>query len=153
MNEVDRLKTEQSSLRDQIHMKTDQIQSLLLEKISLQSDSIGQREQMLKREREMSSQGKTLNHGGEMSENDRIQLGVMERLCKEREDEIKIVKSKLEKARMFIVDQHKMIQQQASGNGGAPLNVSSLVCHLSLSLPLLQISHSFNAFFSITHSL
>ncbi|KAG0140160.1 hypothetical protein CROQUDRAFT_665557 [Cronartium quercuum f. sp. fusiforme G11] len=122
MNEVERLKNEQNSLRDQMKMKTDQIQSLLLEKINLQSDSIDTRQQMLSRERELSHQSKSNNDDYD----ERIQVGVLERVCKEKEDELKIVKTKLEKARMFIIDQHKMIQQQATGSPVTPLDLTSL---------------------------
>ncbi|EGG03534.1 uncharacterized protein MELLADRAFT_90125 [Melampsora larici-populina 98AG31] len=126
MNEVERLKNEINLLRDSLKMKTDQIQSLLLEKIHLQSDTIDQREMMLRRERELSNQ--TTGGGGGDSNDDQIRLGVLERICREKEEEMKIVKSKLEKARMFIVEQHQMIQSQAGGNGNGvkPIDISSL---------------------------
>lgn len=127
MNEVERLKNEINSLRDSLKMKTDQIQSLLLEKIHLQSDSIDQREMMLRRERELSNQTAGPAGGGDGND-DQIRLGVLERICREKEEEMKIVKSKLEKARMFILEQHQMIQSQASGNGNGvkPMDLSSL---------------------------
>ncbi|KAH9811137.1 hypothetical protein DFH28DRAFT_477035 [Melampsora americana] len=128
LNEVERLKNEINSSRDSLKMKTDQIQSLLLEKIHLQSDSIDQRELMLRRERELSHQtGGTSTEQG-TSGDDQIRLGVLERICREKDEEMKITKSKLEKARMFIMEQHQMIQSQATGNGNGvqPMDISSL---------------------------
>ncbi|MBW0499557.1 hypothetical protein O181_039272 [Austropuccinia psidii MF-1] len=112
-NEVERLKKEQSLLRDQLTMKTEQIQSLLLEKINLQSDSIDQRERMLMRDR--GTLGKTGN-GGEMSEDGRTRLAVVEQLLKEKEEEQRILKSKLEKARLFIMNQDKLYKESTLGS-------------------------------------
>lgn len=49
--DVDRLRKQTKELGDKNRMQLEQINALLLEKVSLQTDGIGQREQMLLRER------------------------------------------------------------------------------------------------------
>ena len=50
--DVQRLKNQLVELSDKNRMKLEQVNALLLEKVNLQSDSIGQREKMLQRERD-----------------------------------------------------------------------------------------------------
>ena len=50
--DVARLKSQVKELGDKNRMQLEQVNSLLLEKVSLQSESIGQREKMLQRERD-----------------------------------------------------------------------------------------------------
>ena len=50
-SEVTRLQTQVKELSDKNKMQLEQINGLLLEKINLQSEGIGQREKMLERER------------------------------------------------------------------------------------------------------
>jgi protein HOOK3 len=49
---VERLKTQLKELNDKNRMQLEQVNALLLEKVNLQSDGIGQRERMLQRERD-----------------------------------------------------------------------------------------------------
>ena len=50
--DVARLKSQVKELGDKNRMQLEQVNSLLLEKVNLQSESIGQREKMLQRERD-----------------------------------------------------------------------------------------------------
>jgi protein HOOK3 len=50
--DVERLKNQLKELSDKNRMQLEQVNGLLLEKINLQSDGIGQREKMLQRERD-----------------------------------------------------------------------------------------------------
>ncbi|OAV95003.1 hypothetical protein, variant [Puccinia triticina 1-1 BBBD Race 1] len=119
MDELDRLKKEQGNLRDQLAMKTEQIQSLLLEKINLQSDSIDQRERLLVRERELSGGQVKSPKTNELSEEARTKLGVTEQLYKEKDDECRMLKAKLDKAKLFIMSQDKLYKE-------SPVDISSL---------------------------
>ncbi|KAA1111482.1 hypothetical protein PGT21_001382 [Puccinia graminis f. sp. tritici] len=127
-DELDRLKKEQGSLRDQLSMKTEQIQSLLLEKINLQSDSIDQRERMLLRERQLSGGQVKSPKTEELSEEARTKLGVTEQLYKEKDDECRMLKAKLDKAKLFIMSQDKLYKESVDGRGSnlLPVDVSSL---------------------------
>lgn len=51
--EVKRLKSELQSSEDKIQMQLSQVNSLLMEKVNLQTDGIDQREKLLERERDM----------------------------------------------------------------------------------------------------
>jgi protein HOOK3 len=149
MDELERLKKEQANLRDQLAMKTEQIQSLLLEKINLQSDSIDQRERMLLRERELSGGQLKSPQANELSEEARTKLGVTEQLYKEKDDECRILKAKLDKAKLFIMSQDKLYKESIDGRGSNfPVDVSSLVYYsLSLKIPFglaTQFTYSSN---------
>jgi len=137
MDELDRLKKEQGNLRDQLAMKTEQIQSLLLEKINLQSDSIDQRERMLLRERELSGgQGKSPK-SNELSEEAKIKLGVSEQLYKEKDDECRMLKAKLDKAKLFIMSQDKESVDGRASNL-LPVDVSSLTSNFDATVQTYQ---------------
>ena len=51
--EADRLKKQIKELGEKNRMQLEQVNALLLEKVNLQSDGIGQRERMLQRERDI----------------------------------------------------------------------------------------------------
>lgn len=51
-SEMERLRSQIRDLKDKSRMQLEQVNTLLLEKISLQSEGIGQREKMLERERD-----------------------------------------------------------------------------------------------------
>lgn len=51
--ETDRLKKQIKELGEKNRMQLEQVNALLLEKVNLQSDGIGQRERMLQRERDI----------------------------------------------------------------------------------------------------
>ena len=50
--DVERLKKQNKELSEKNHMQLEQVNGLLLEKVNLQSEGIGQRERMLQRERD-----------------------------------------------------------------------------------------------------
>lgn len=50
---VDKVKAQNRELQEKNKMQLEQINTLLLEKVNLQSDGIGQREKMLERERDI----------------------------------------------------------------------------------------------------
>lgn len=143
-NEIDRLKKEQGNLRDQIAMKTEQVQSLLLEKINLQSDSIDQRERMLIREKELGGQLKSPS-AEEASEETRTKLVVTEQLYREKEDECRMLKAKLDKAKLFIMNQDKLYKESNDGRGPniVPIDVSSLTSNIDETLQTYQAELNF----------
>jgi protein HOOK3 len=50
--DLERLRNQMKDLSDKNRMQLEQVNALLLEKVDLQSDGIGQREKMLQRERD-----------------------------------------------------------------------------------------------------
>lgn len=50
--DIDRLQKQNKELNDKNRMQLEQVNALLLEKVTLQSEGIGQREKMLQRERD-----------------------------------------------------------------------------------------------------
>lgn len=50
--DLERIKKQNKELSDKNRMQLEQVNALLLEKVNLQSDGIGQRERMLQRERD-----------------------------------------------------------------------------------------------------
>ncbi|KAI9624648.1 hypothetical protein H4Q26_016712 [Puccinia striiformis f. sp. tritici PST-130] len=142
MDELARLKKEQGNLRDQLAMKTEQIQSLLLEKINLQSDSIDQRERLLTRERELGGNGQIKSpKNNELSQEARTKLGVTEQLYKEKDDECRLLKAKLDKAKLFIMSQDKLYKESGDGRGSnnlLPVDVSSLTSNFDETVQTYQ---------------
>jgi protein HOOK3 len=68
--DMERLKEQLKDLGDKNRMQLEQVNALLLEKVSLQSDSIGQREKMLQRERDFRQVKKSAEEEGMVWAND-----------------------------------------------------------------------------------
>ncbi|KAH8833493.1 hypothetical protein DL96DRAFT_440831 [Flagelloscypha sp. PMI_526] len=126
------LETEMSKLKDQLkeasekgRMQLEQINGLLLEKISLQSEGIGHREAMLQRERDYGDLRASIS-GKDLPED------IKQRLLALHEDNIglkeakKTLQEQLTKARNFIKDQDKLFKEQhgrdALGSSGGAID-------------------------------
>ncbi|ORY88555.1 HOOK protein-domain-containing protein [Leucosporidium creatinivorum] len=109
--EVERLRVSLQSAEDKNTMQMSQVNALLVEKSSLQSDSIGQREKMLERERDMSDL-RASTSGRALSEAEQARLASMEQDNKQYQKEISEMQDKLQKAKAFIKQQDKLFKEQ-----------------------------------------
>ncbi|VDB96749.1 unnamed protein product [Peniophora sp. CBMAI 1063] len=121
-SEVTSLTNRIKELEERNRLQLEQINGLLLEKVNLQSDSIGQRERMLQRERDLGDLRASMN-GVPVPED------VKQRVLSLHEDNVllreqtKTLQEKLMKARAFIKDQDKLFKEEhaktaALGGGG-----------------------------------
>lgn len=96
------LQEDKASKEEQLRMQLSQINTLLMEKVDLQNDSIEQRDGALQRELEMSDLRS--NAQGKADKD----------LMIKNEEQIKTLQEKLQKARTFIRQQDKMIKDAAN---------------------------------------
>ena len=96
-------------------MNISQINTLLMEKVDLQSDSIGQRDDALQREKDMGALRATLADSSLSEE--------AKQLVTDRENQVKALQEKLQKARAFIRQQDKMIKDANSKSTATPEDV------------------------------
>ncbi|GAA5927997.1 hypothetical protein JCM10213_000945 [Rhodosporidiobolus nylandii] len=107
--EVDRL---QKGLRDageKAKAQAEQVNKLLMEKISLQGESISQREKEIEREREHGNLKASLSAKG-LSAADQARLDKLETERNELGDRVREMEDKLLKAKFFIKEQDKMMK-------------------------------------------
>lgn len=100
---------------EQLRMNISQINAQLMEKVDLQSDSIGQRDDALQRERDMGALRATLADSSLSEE--------AKQLVTDRENQVKALQEKLQKARAFIRQQDKMIKDANSKSTATPEDV------------------------------
>ncbi|KAH8922320.1 hypothetical protein BT69DRAFT_1282370 [Atractiella rhizophila] len=112
--EFDKLKEEFKLVEDKNKMQMSQINNLLMEKVDLQSQGIGQRERMMERERELGNIKASLSGKG-MSPADQKKFAEMELELKECKDTIKKQEKTLAQAKDFIRQQEKLWKKQAKG--------------------------------------
>lgn len=118
--EVNSLKQQLRDASEKNKMQLEQINSLLLEKVNLQSEGIGQREKMLQRERDFGDLRASISGKGVPEDVKSRVLGLHEDnvLLKEQ---LKTVQDKLTKARAFIKSQDKLFkEEQAKLRGISP---------------------------------
>jgi len=118
--EVARLQEQLKEAAEKNKMQLEQINGLLLEKVNLQSEGIGQREKMLQRERDFGDLRASMSGQG-VPENVKSRvLGLHEDNVQLRE-QLKTVQDKLNKARAFIKSQDKLFkEEQAKLRGFSP---------------------------------
>ncbi|KAI9509946.1 HOOK-domain-containing protein [Russula earlei] len=121
--ELARLQQQLKEAGDRNKMQLEQINALLLEKVNLQSEGIGQREKMLQRERDFGDLRASMSGKGVPEDVKSRVLGVHEDNVLLRE-QLKTVQDKLTKARAFIKSQDKLLkEEQAKLRGLSPTGV------------------------------
>ncbi|PWN36690.1 uncharacterized protein FA14DRAFT_159102 [Meira miltonrushii] len=109
------LQEEKASKEEQIRMQLSQINTLLMEKVDLQNDSIEQRDGALQRELEM----------GDLRS--KAQGQADKELAAKSEAQIRTLQEKLQKARTFIRQQDKMIKDAANAKAKGQIAPEELV--------------------------
>lgn len=111
-SQIASVKSQLSSAEETRKMQSSQIQKLLLDKIELQGDSIGQRERMLAREREFTLLKQSATANGNSSDDSLQLLSEMEEQLKAAHQEVVELQEKLEKARTFIKQQDALAREK-----------------------------------------
>ena len=109
-------------------MQLEQVNALLLEKISMQSDGLGQRERMLEREREFTDL-KTSFAGKDLPEEVKARLLGLHEENVQLKEQIKTAQEKLNRAKQFIKDQDKLFREEHGKNA-----IASEVCSNTFSV-------------------
>ncbi|PWN44214.1 HOOK-domain-containing protein [Ceraceosorus guamensis] len=106
---VSRLREQLKSVEEQKRMQTDQINKLLMEKVDLQSEGIGQREEALRRERNLGELRSSLAGKALPKEAEELIISLQTKAA-EAESNVKAGKEKLSAARKLIKEQDKLIK-------------------------------------------
>ncbi|EJD02105.1 HOOK-domain-containing protein [Fomitiporia mediterranea MF3/22] len=118
--DMEKLQGTIKELSDKNKMQLEQINGLLLEKISLQSEGIGQREKMLERERNFSELRLSVN-GKDIPEDVKARLLKLHEENVALKEQLSTSQAKLTKARAFIKQQDKLFRAENSrSNAGSP---------------------------------
>jgi protein HOOK3 len=126
--EGQRLQKQIRDLSDKNKMQLEQVNALLLEKISMQSDGLGQRERMLEREREFTDL-KTSFAGKDLPEEVKTRLLGLHEENVQLKEQIKTAQEKLNRAKQFIKDQDKLFREEHGKNA-----ITSEVCSNTFSM-------------------
>ncbi|KAL5511421.1 hypothetical protein ACEPAH_4637 [Sanghuangporus vaninii] len=121
--EVEGLQSQIKELSDKNRMQLEQINGLLLEKISLQSEGIGQREKMLERERNFSELRLSIN-GKDVPEDVKARLLKLHEENITLKEQLSTAQSKLAKAKNFIKQQDKLFRAENSRSNAASPGMS-----------------------------
>ncbi|KAF8674201.1 HOOK protein [Rhizoctonia solani] len=116
-SEAERLKGQIVELKDKNKMQLEQVNALLMEKISLQNEGIGQREKMLERERHFGDLRASLG-GKELPEEAKAKFLALHEETVQLKEQLKTLQEKYQKARAFIKDQDKLFKEQNKSSGG-----------------------------------
>ncbi|KAH7927726.1 HOOK-domain-containing protein [Leucogyrophana mollusca] len=109
--DVDRLKSQIKELNEKNRMQLEQINALLMEKMNLQSEGIGQREKMLQRERDFGDLRASIS-GRDVPEDIKTRLLTMHEDNLIVKEQLKTAQDKLAKARQFIKSQDKLFKEE-----------------------------------------
>lgn len=109
-------------------MQLEQVNALLLEKISMQSDGLGQRERMLEREREFTDLRASFA-GKDLPEDIKTRLLGLHEENIQLKEQIKTTHEKLNRAKQFIKDQDKLFREEHGKNA-----IASEVCSNTFSM-------------------
>ncbi len=109
-------------------MQLEQVNALLLEKISMQSDGLGQRERMLEREREFTDLRASFA-GKDLPEEVKTRLLGLHEENIQLKEQIKTTNEKLNRAKQFIKDQDKLFREEHGKNA-----IASEVCSNTFSM-------------------
>ncbi|KIK96731.1 hypothetical protein PAXRUDRAFT_137821 [Paxillus rubicundulus Ve08.2h10] len=107
--EMERVKKQMRELNEKNHMQLEQVNALLLEKVNLQSEGIGQREKMLQRERDFGDLRASLS-GKDVPEDVKARLLALHEENLNVKEQLKTSQDTLGKARAFIKRQDKLLQ-------------------------------------------
>ncbi|GAA5909448.1 hypothetical protein JCM6882_002647 [Rhodosporidiobolus microsporus] len=146
VEEVDRLKKSVRDADEKAKAQAEQVNKLLMEKISLQGDSISQREKELERERDYGNLKASLSAKG-LSESDQARF---DKLASENEafrDQVRDMQEKLQKAKTFIKEQDKRLRtaEAAAENGNfdeAEQTYRQQITQLKEELERQKVNHS-----------
>ncbi|KAJ3563188.1 hypothetical protein NP233_g9106 [Leucocoprinus birnbaumii] len=116
--DIEKLKKSNKELGEKNRMQLEQINNLLLEKVNLQSESIGHREKMLQRERDFGDLRATLS-GKDLPEDIKARLLSLHEDNLIYKEQNKTLNDKLAKARQFIKEQDKLFKEQHAANAGS----------------------------------
>ncbi|GAC95383.1 hypothetical protein PHSY_002958 [Pseudozyma hubeiensis SY62] len=108
---VKKLKTEVASVSEQNRMYMAQVNSLLMEKVDLQADGIGQRDEALKRERTLGELRTRLKGKGLPKEVEDMVASLQSEALGTTRD-LKALQERFNKAKTFIKQQDKMIKEK-----------------------------------------
>ncbi|KAG6811875.1 hypothetical protein H0H92_005451 [Tricholoma furcatifolium] len=109
--DVERLKKQNKELSDKNRMQLEQVNTLLLEKVNLQSEGIGHRERLLQRERDFGDLRASLS-GKDLPEDIKARLLMLHEENVALKEQNKTSKEKLDKAKAFIKNQDKLFKEQ-----------------------------------------
>ncbi|KAI0048241.1 HOOK-domain-containing protein [Auriscalpium vulgare] len=115
--EVQRLLGQIKELGEKNKMQLEQINGLLLEKVNLQSDSIGQREKMLQRERDFGDLRASMS-GQNVPEDVKARVLKLHEDNVQAREQLKTTQDKLAKARAFIKSQDKLFKEEQAKQSG-----------------------------------
>ncbi|KAG0705331.1 HOOK-domain-containing protein [Suillus ampliporus] len=115
--DMNRLKNQIRELSEKNKMQLEQVNTLLLEKVNLQSDGIGQREKMLQRERYFGDLRASLS-GKDVPEDIKLRLLTLHEDNVVVKEELKTAQDKLTKARQFIKSQDKLFKEEQAKLAG-----------------------------------
>ncbi|RDB21492.1 Protein Hook 3 [Hypsizygus marmoreus] len=113
--DVERLKKQNKDLSDKNRMQLEQVNALLLEKVSLQSEGIGHREKMLQRERDFGDLRASIS-GKDVPEDIKSRLLALHEENVNLKEAHKTAQEKLTKAKNFIKAQDKLFKEQHAAN-------------------------------------
>ncbi|KZT66817.1 HOOK-domain-containing protein [Daedalea quercina L-15889] len=117
-SEMQSLKEQIRELSDKNRMQLEQINGLLLEKVSLQSEGIDQRDRMLQRERAIGDLRASLS-GKDVPEDIKARLLALHEENIQCKEQLKTTQDKLLKARNFIKEQDKLFKEEHAKKGVA----------------------------------
>ncbi|KAF8436897.1 HOOK-domain-containing protein [Boletus edulis BED1] len=109
--ETERLKKQIKELNEKNRMQLEQVNALLLEKVNLQSEGIGQREMMLQRERAIGDLRASLS-GKDVPEDIKARLLALHEENLNCKEQLKTTQDKLAKAKTFIKSQDKLFKEE-----------------------------------------
>ncbi|KAF8136153.1 HOOK-domain-containing protein [Boletus edulis] len=109
--ETERLKKQIKELNEKNRMQLEQVNALLLEKVNLQSEGIGQREMMLQRERAIGDLRASLS-GKDVPEDIKARLLALHEENLNVKEQLKTTQDKLAKAKTFIKSQDKLFKEE-----------------------------------------
>ncbi|KAK2467091.1 hypothetical protein APHAL10511_001349 [Amanita phalloides] len=130
-DEIEQLKKLNRELSDKNRMQLEQVNVLLLDKVNLQSEGIGQREKMLQRERDWGELRASIS-GKDVPEDVRSRLLALHDENTTLKEANKTFQEKLLKARQFIKQQDKLFKDQhaAGSNSGSEEPETGLRAHV-----------------------
>ncbi|KAG1868746.1 HOOK-domain-containing protein [Suillus tomentosus] len=115
--DMNRLKNQIRELNEKNKMLLEQVNGLLLEKATLQSDGIGQRDKMIQRERIFGDLRASVS-GKDVPEDVKARLLALHEDNVVIKEQLKTAQDKLAKARQFIKSQDKLFKEEQAKLGG-----------------------------------
>lgn len=109
--ETERLRKQIKDLTEKNRMQLEHVNALLLEKVSLQTEGIGQRERMLQRERDFGDLRASIS-GRDVPEDIKARLLALHEESLNAKEQLKTTQEKLAKAKQFIKSQDKLFKEE-----------------------------------------